>query len=172
MWHRTTRAPKSTRFTCRRPILPSPVQETMSRWRSVGAPRGERHFAYLRGHRLKLDLIALPRPTLRNRPHRQFHNRMRHQTKRRPPRRHIPHDLPHHILLIDINQIQRKFHEERVDALTRHNPQPFPRPQLCVLQKPGSPLRTGIRDINRLAQHSPPRDVAKPVFHAQPYSTR
>ena len=50
--------------------------------------------------------------------------------------------------LIQVNQVDRKFHEEGVYRFARSNPQPFPRLQSFARDKPSTPLGAGICDIS------------------------
>ena len=58
----------------------------------------------------------------------------------------MPH-LADFLLLVEVNQIDGKLHEERVDRLARADPQPFTRFQPLMLEEAGAPLSAGIRHI-------------------------
>ena len=59
----------------------------------------------------------------------------------------MPHlaDLP---MLVEVDQVDRKLHEERMDRFTRHDPQTGARIQPCMFEQPDTALLTGVRDFH------------------------
>ena len=72
---------------------------------------------------------------------------------REPPRRNRMPDFFHFPPLIQVDQVDRKFHEKGVHRFAGNDPQPFAGLQPLVFQQAGPPFRAGIRHIGSLSQN-------------------
>ena len=59
----------------------------------------------------------------------------------------MPHlaDFP---MLVEVDEVDRKLHEKRMDRFTRHDPQTGAGFQSCVAEQPDTALLTGVRNIH------------------------
>ena len=64
----------------------------------------------------------------------------------------MPH-LAHLPLLVEVDQVDRKLHEERMDRFAGNDPQAFAGLQPLMLQQADPPLLAGIRNIDGLTQN-------------------
>lgn len=55
-------------------------------------------------------------------------------------------------LLVEVDQVDRKLHEKRVDRFARADPEAPTRFQPLVLKQADAPLLTGVRDLYGPAQ--------------------
>ena len=63
----------------------------------------------------------------------------------------MPH-LAHLTLLIQVHQIDRELHEERVDRFTGHNPQSRAGLQAGMLQQSDPAFLAGVGNVNGITQ--------------------
>lgn len=96
------------------------------------------------------------------------------QTIRNSPGWNIGNNLFNHFFAIDINKIERKLHEERVDAFTWDNPQTLVFAKALVLQKTDRTFGAGFSGVDGIADDSAARYVANRVLIqcARTYSIR
>ena len=77
---------------------------------------------------------------------------MRGETGRQPPWGNgVPH-LANFPMLVEVDEVDRELHEERMDRFTRHDPQTGAGVQPCVLEQPDTALLTGVRDFHGFAK--------------------
>ncbi len=69
------------------------------------------------------------------------------------------------MFFIDVNQIDREFHEKSVDAFARYDPETFSWPKLFVLQQADGSLFTGIGKIDRIADYNTACHVTEAILH-------
>ena len=77
---------------------------------------------------------------------------MRGETGGQPPwGNRVPHlaDFP---MLVEVDEVDGKLHEERMDRFTRHDPQTGAGIQSCVVEQPDTALFTGVRDVHGFAK--------------------
>ena len=103
--------------------------------------------------RFHRQYVAWHRTRPLRRSSRKFQDGMRRQTHGQPPGRHRVPDFPNLPALVDVDQVDRKLHEERMDRFTRADPQPLARLQPFAPQQAGTPRGAGIRHIDGMAQN-------------------
>jgi hypothetical protein len=96
--------------------------------------------------------VARHRTRLLRRSGREFQDGMRRQTHGQAPGRHRVPDFPNLPALVDVDQVDRKLHEERMDRFTRADPQSLTRFQPFAPEQAGAPRGAGIRRIDGMAQ--------------------
>jgi hypothetical protein len=73
---------------------------------------------------------------------------MRGETSGQPPWGNcVPH-LANFPMPVEVDQVDRKLHEKRMDRFTRHDPQTGAGIQPCIFEQPDTALLTGVRDFD------------------------
>jgi hypothetical protein len=103
--------------------------------------------------RLDQQIVARQRTGFFYGASRQFQDGMRGEAGRQTPGRNGISDLPNFPFLVEVDQVYRKLHEERVNRFARNDPQTIPRFQPFVLEQADTALRAGIRNIHGIAQN-------------------
>ena len=89
----------------------------------------------------------------------------------------MPH-LADLLLFIEIHEVDRKFHEERVDRFTRSDPETLAGVEFGVLEQAGTPLGAGIGNVGMSSEHRAAGQIAyldwqaSSVTQAPRFSTR
>lgn len=110
------------------------------------------------------QLIALPGIGTVDRPGRKFQNGVRGQTHGKPPGRKRANGGANAVFAVEINQVDREFHEKCVYGFAGNDPEPGPVVEPAMLQKTGSALRAGFGGIDVAADGGPASYVAHLEF--------
>ena len=79
---------------------------------------------------------------------------MRGQADREPPGLNGVPYLANFALLVEVDQVDGKLHEKRMDRFARADPESLTWFQPFVLQQACTPLLTGVRDLHGPAQNN------------------
>ena len=90
---------------------------------------------------------------------------MRSQADRHTPWCDIRNNLAHHVLLIDVNEVDRELHEESVDAFAGNDPETFSGAELFVFQEADRSLLTGLGFVNGIADHNAACHITEAILH-------
>ena len=102
----------------------------------------------------------------------QFNHRVCTKAKGNPAADHVGLKLQHSAFLSDKDHVDRKLHSERVNSLTRLDPQPFACGQPGVFQQAGPALFARVSDHGFIGQYGASGQVANQQICISPYPIR
>ena len=112
------------------------------------------------------QLVTHLRARFRRRSGRELQYGMRRKTSRQPPGRDRVAYFANFPSLVQIDQVDRKLHEERMHRLAGNDPQAGPVVQPFMFEQTGATLGTGIGYVDGLAQHTTTALVAHLYFQS------
>lgn len=116
-------------------------------------------------HFYQFQLIAFLGICAINRTRWQFQHGMRGKAHREAPRPQRPNYSTYPVLTIQIDQVERKFHEECVDRFAGNDPEPGALIQLVVFEKTRPSLRTALSGIDGTPDRRASGNVPHLEFH-------
>ena len=84
--------------------------------------------------------------------YREFDDRMRRQAEGHSPRDYVRDGFADYLFFVDVDKIEREFHEEGVDAFAGDDPQAFTCSQFGVFQETRRALLAGIGYVYVVAE--------------------
>lgn len=131
-----------------------------------------RHFPYRRlggsavitqrGSRGKFELVSPSGLRPADRARGKLEHRVRGETGRQPPRRHIAPDLFHSYVAVQVNEIDGELHAEGVYSFAGEDPQTFSGPKPLTAQQTLSALRAVIRHFRAMGKLGVAGEVGDP----------
>ena len=121
---------------------------------------------------IEFKLIAGLGSRTDNHSRRQFQRGMRYKTSGKPPRYYGTDGFFHFALTVQINDVNREFHEKRMNSLAGNDPKPFAGLQTLPLQQARPAQLAGIGKLDRFAQKRILSKISNTEFQSLLYNTR